>query len=343
MTGPPSFGILHDFRQPLPHAHGYSTYYAECLEEIEEADRLGFAAVWLSEPHVGADGFLPSPLTMAAAIAARTPRISIGTNILILPLHHPLRIAEDAAVVDLLSGGRLVLGVGQGYAAADLAAFDVDRRTRPRRLEEGIAIMRRAWDDGRTGFSGAEWQIPDAPFGPRPERRIPILIGAVAKPAVDRAVRIADGLIVYCGTPADLPARAQLLRQALAAQHRADRGFRLVAGSIMHVDEDPERAWDHAAPGIAYPEGDLSRHAGRTADTPRLTRHDVLVGTPEVAARLIALHAEARFDHFAAWTRLPGLSHEQALASMRLVAEHAVPKVTRALAGTTREPASGAP
>ncbi|MDP9479286.1 MAG: LLM class flavin-dependent oxidoreductase, partial [Actinomycetota bacterium] len=93
----PTFGLWYDFRQRLP-LGDYTRFYAECLEEIEEGERLGFAGVWLSEHHFVDDGYLPSPLVVAAAIAARTTTVTIGTNVLLLPMHHPLRVAEDAAV-----------------------------------------------------------------------------------------------------------------------------------------------------------------------------------------------------------------------------------------------------
>jgi alkanesulfonate monooxygenase SsuD/methylene tetrahydromethanopterin reductase-like flavin-dependent oxidoreductase (luciferase family) len=327
----PSFGVLHDFRQPLPHRQGYGAYYAECLCEVEEAERLGFSCVWLSEHHAAADGFLPSPLVVASAIAVRTERIEIGTNILVLPLHHPLRVAEDAAVVDLLSGGRFVLGVGQSPTPQEFAALGVERRSRAARLEEGVEIIRRAWQKGETGFNGREWQLPDGPFGPRPERRIPILIGAVSDKAVERAVRIADGLIVYCGKPADLPARSDLLARALERANRSREGFRFVATGIVHVGDDAESAWEQAAPGIAYLEGQLAQQAGRgdlATGSWRPRRQDYLVGTAEeVAARLSELHQAVGFDHFAAWARLPGLSHKSALTSMRLLAERVIPNV----------------
>jgi alkanesulfonate monooxygenase SsuD/methylene tetrahydromethanopterin reductase-like flavin-dependent oxidoreductase (luciferase family) len=99
----PTFGIMHDFRPR--DGDGHARYFAESLDEVALADRLGLDAVWLSEHHLTHDGVTPAPLVLAAAIAARTSRIRIGTSVLVLPLHHPLRVAEEAAVLDLLPGG----------------------------------------------------------------------------------------------------------------------------------------------------------------------------------------------------------------------------------------------
>jgi alkanesulfonate monooxygenase SsuD/methylene tetrahydromethanopterin reductase-like flavin-dependent oxidoreductase (luciferase family) len=301
-----TFGILHDFRQPLPHTVDYADYYAECLAEVAEAERLGFRTVWLSEHHLTPDGMPPSPLVLAAAIAARTTRIEIGTSVLVLPLHHPLRVAEDAALVDLLSGGRLVLGVGQGYAEREFAAFGVDRRRRGALLEESVATLR-------------DWSHAGAPVTPSPKRTVPLYVGGVTEQGLRRAVRLGDGVIIYCGTPADLLARRALL-------DTIDESTPLIATSILHVAEDADEAWERAAPGIAYLEGQIAAYAEREPGS--LRREDYLVGTPEeVAARLAELRDRLRFVHFAHWARLPGMSHACALESLRLVAERVLPVV----------------
>jgi alkanesulfonate monooxygenase SsuD/methylene tetrahydromethanopterin reductase-like flavin-dependent oxidoreductase (luciferase family) len=338
-TTTPAFGLLHDFRQRAPFSQGYGSYYAECLAQIEEAETLGYQAVWLSEHHLTWDGFLPSPLVVAAAIAARTSRIRIGTNIVPLPLHHPLRMAEDAAVVDLLAGGRFVLGIGQGYAPQEFEAFGVERRLRPSLLEEGLAIVRKAWEQGRTGFTGTRWHLPDQPFGPRPAGRVPVYIGAISKQAIDRAVRVADGLLVYCSRPQDFAERYRLLERALTANGKDDGDFPFVATGILHVDEDADRAWEQAAPAIAYLEGAMAGyvagHDGPPADPPRpedLRREDLLVGAPEqVAERLVSLHRQAPYHQFAFWGRLPGFTHDQALRAIRLFASEVAPRVRTAL------------
>ncbi len=290
------FGVLMDVRE--------GAYGGERVEEVVVADRLGFDGVWVSEHHLTGDGMLPAPLVMAAVLAARTSRMRVGTNILVLPLHHPLRVAEDAAVVDLVSGGRLSLGVGQGYSEREFAAFGVDRRRRGALLEEGVRVIREAWTE----------------VAPRPHGEIPIYVAGVTAAGLRRAARLGDGVIIYCATPADLIARRKLLDEVV------DNPPPLICTGIMHVDDDADRAWADAAPGIAYLEGEIASYGG--TEPPPLHREDYLVGTPEdVAARLIALHDATQFVHFAHWLRLPTLSHDAALRSLELIAHRVIPAV----------------
>jgi alkanesulfonate monooxygenase SsuD/methylene tetrahydromethanopterin reductase-like flavin-dependent oxidoreductase (luciferase family) len=333
----PTFGLWYDFRQKLP-LGDYARFYAECLEEIEEGERLGFTGVWLSEHHLVDDGYLPSPLVVAAAIAARTSTMTIGTNILLLPMHHPLRVAEDAAVVDLLSGGRFVLGVGQGYVQHEFEALGFNRKNRPSLFEEGIEIIRQALTEGRTGYEGKRWSLPDLPFEPRPSRKLPIYAGAFVEPAIDRAARLADGFLASAGGGA-FGETYRKVRDALARHGREDEDFPYVASGVAFVHEDAGRAREIVAPAIAY---QRTRYAewGTDREKPRpepikpedLPWERYLVGTPdEVADGLISLYREAPYDHFCFWGRLPGVTHEEALANARLFAEKVAPKVREAV------------
>jgi probable F420-dependent oxidoreductase len=334
----PTFGLWYDFRQKPPLGE-YARFYAECFEEIEEAEGLGYAGVWLSEHHFVDDGYLPSPLVVAAALAARTERMTIGTNVLLLPMHHPLRVAEDAGVVDLVSGGRFVLGVGQGYVQHEFEALGFDRKQRPSLFEEGIEVIRRAWEEGRTGYEGRRWRFDDLPFEPRPERRPPIYIGASAEPAIDRAARMADGFLTSAAWGVGNLVTYRKVREALARHGRAEEGFPFVASGVVYVREDSGRARSEVAPAIAY---QRSRYAewgtDRGKPRPEPTRPEDLsweryyVGTPEeVAGGLIGLYQEAPYDHFCFWARLPGITHEQALESMRLFASEVAPRVREAV------------
>ena len=333
----PTFGLWYDFRQKPP-LGDYARFYAECLEEIEEAERLGFEGVWLSEHHFVDDGYLPSPLVVAAAIAARTERMTIGTNVLLLPMHHPLRVAEDAAVVDLLSGGRFTLGVGQGYVQHEFETFGFDRRYRPSLFEEGVEVIRRAWEEGRVGFEGKRWRFEDLPFEPRPTRGARIFIGAFADPAIDRAARLADGFLASAGGGA-LADTYRKVRAALEKLGRAGEDFPFVASGVAFVHEDAGRAREIVAPAIAY---QRTRYAewGTDRDRPKpepirpedLPWERYMVGTPdEVAEGLIRLHQEAPYDHLCFWGRLPGVTHEEALANVRLFATEVIPRVHEAV------------
>ena len=333
----PTFGLWYDFRQKPP-LGDYARFYAECLEEIEEGERLGFTGVWLSEHHFVNDGYLPSPLVVAAAIAARTVRMRIGTNVLLLPMHHPLRVAEDAAVVDLLSGGRFVLGVGQGYVQHEFETLGFDRKYRPSLFEEGVKVIRQALEEGHIGFEGKRWRFEDLSFEPRPSGRLPIYIGAFADPAIDRAARLGDGFLASAGGGA-FGETYQKVREALARHGRADEDFPYVASGVVYVHEDAGRAREIVAPAISY---QRTRYAewGTDRDKPKpepIRQEDLpweryLVGTSdEIAEGLISLYEEAPYDHLCFWGRLPGVTHEQALANMRLFASEVAPKVREAV------------
>lgn len=173
--------------------------YRDAVPLAVAAEEAGFDSFWVTEHHGLPDGYLPSPLTLLAALAPVTKRIDLGTGVLLAPLHHPLRIAEDAAVVDLLSGGRLILGLGIGYAAHEYRSFGVDPATRGTRLEALVRALRAAW----TGepFSSPELGLDDVRVTPAPAHPVPVWLGGYAAPAVRRAGQIGDGHLVGRGEP----------------------------------------------------------------------------------------------------------------------------------------------
>jgi alkanesulfonate monooxygenase SsuD/methylene tetrahydromethanopterin reductase-like flavin-dependent oxidoreductase (luciferase family) len=131
--------------QDPPRAEGIARRWQELLQIADVAEESGFSGVFVPEHHMAEDGCLPSPLVGLAVIAARTTRIELGTAALLLPFHHPIRVAEDAAVVDVISNGRLRLGCGLGNLDVGAALFDVDRASQVGRLEESLDLVRRAW------------------------------------------------------------------------------------------------------------------------------------------------------------------------------------------------------
>jgi alkanesulfonate monooxygenase SsuD/methylene tetrahydromethanopterin reductase-like flavin-dependent oxidoreductase (luciferase family) len=197
------------------------------LDEIGEESRLaeacGFDGVFFGEHHQDRKGFLPSPLILAATIAGRTSKLRIGTNLLLLPLHYPVQVAEDAATLDLISHGRLVLGVGMGYLERDLAMFGVSKGDRVGRFEESIAILRHCWGGESFSHFGKHFKLSSIQALPRPsqEHGPPIWIGAVEPPAVRRAGRIGDGWITAPGLPIDFAKQcAEMYREEAAVAGR---------------------------------------------------------------------------------------------------------------------------
>jgi len=178
-----SFGLWYDFRNPAPWRQPWDRLYQETLDQVAWADALGFDSVWLSEHHFTDDGYLPALLPMLAALAMRTSRLRLGTAVLLAPLHHPLRLAEDAAVVDVLSGGRLELGLAPGYRATEFALLGVPRAERGRRTDETIEVVQAAWRGRPFSDRGRCFQFDDAVVTPPPLQRPhpPIWVGGASR------------------------------------------------------------------------------------------------------------------------------------------------------------------
>ena len=241
-----TFGLAYDFRNPAQWAKSSEALYKETLDQIAWAEDLGLGSVWLTEHHFCDDGYTPSPLVVAAAIGARTRQMRIGTNLLVLPLHDPMRIAEDAATVSILTGGRFLLGVGQGYHEAEFDAFGRKLRNRPSLLEEGIEIIRRAWTGEIVNYTGKRFRVDGVRITPVPDNPPPILVGALADPAIERAARLGDG---YLDT---LNAGGAKYIDALPKVGKDPADGRIYSLQWAVIDEDPERAWAEVGKHSVY-------------------------------------------------------------------------------------------
>jgi alkanesulfonate monooxygenase SsuD/methylene tetrahydromethanopterin reductase-like flavin-dependent oxidoreductase (luciferase family) len=220
--------------------------YGQYLDQIENAERIGFDSVWLTEHHFCEDGYTPSPLVVAAAIGGRTTRMRIGTNLMILPLHNPIRIAEDAASLSLLTGGRFDLGVGIGYREMEFKAFGRELKYRPSLMEEAVEIIRRAWAGDRINFKGKRFEVGDHKITPQPETLPRIFLGGLSEPAIDRAARIADGFLSTGGIGQDLYVAA------LKRQGKPAREGRIIAGHWAIIAEDPEEEASRVGQHLMY-------------------------------------------------------------------------------------------
>jgi len=189
-----------DLRHPREAGAGGASLDA-LIERAAVAEAGGVDVVWLAERPTEPGAAVAAALPMCAAIAARTTRLRVGTAVLPLPLHHPVRVAEDAATLDLLSGGRLELGVGLGSDPGAMAGVGIDAGDRAGRLEEAIALMRAAWGNEPLAFRGRHFTVEDVAVHPKPVQAggPPLWVGARAEAAQRRAARLGCGLIVPAG------------------------------------------------------------------------------------------------------------------------------------------------
>ncbi len=249
---PLRFGLFYDFRNPAAWRRSYADIYSEIFEQIVWADQHGYDNVWLSEHHLVEDGYAPGLMPIAAAIAAQTKTIRIGSAIMILPLHNPIRVAEDAATVDVISGGRFELGVAPGYKVEEFESFGIPKSERGRRTDEGIEIIRCLLDGERLTYKGHHYQVRQAKIAPQPvqQPRLPIWAGGFTAASTRRAAQHADGFLAVGGPSQELFASYVTALEDLG---KPTDNLRLGGGFFWLIPAaDPDKSWHEAAPHVLY-------------------------------------------------------------------------------------------
>ena len=331
-----NFGLWYDFRNPARWRVPFEQLYAQTLEQISWAEGIGFESVWLTEHHFCDDGYAPSPLVIAAAIGARTQRMRIGTNLLQIPLHNPLRLAEDAATLSLLTGGRFDLGVAIGYRGLEFDVFDRKLAHRPSLLEEGVEIIKRAWRGDAINFAGKRFTVGDIRVTPVPQHPPRILIGGMAAPAIERAARIGDGFLSTGGIGHDVYV------DALQKAGKAASDGVICAGDWAIVSDDPEREARLIGDHVLY---QTNEYVGWGAFGPpdqvplfpsaeaALRDGLYVLSTPDEAViRLTAMlkqYPQIVDVHF--WAQFPGESVASGSRRIECLAKQVLPKVRAAL------------
>lgn len=338
------FGFMQDFRNPLPWRRPYPELYRALLDQIVRAEELGYDNVWLTEHHFTKDGYNPSLLPTAAAIATRTSRIRIGTFVLLLPFQHPVRVAEDATCVDIFSNGRFDLGVGQGYSYKEFNALCMQREERSARLIEGVELIRRLWTEKQVTFAGEFTQVKDLALEPRPVQQPhpPIWIGARAEKAICRVARLGYHLLGTIG-----PDPASLYVQTLKECGRDPADFFIGQLRFVYVAETENQAWEDTQEHIHSMMQFYSEILAEARDAPgdeqlwQFERpqdirsssfaQNAMIGTPDqVTRKLERFCQDFLCTHFTMATQLPGLDPKKGTRSLELFAKEVMPNFRKA-------------
>ncbi|GGO75017.1 LLM class flavin-dependent oxidoreductase [Nocardioides deserti] len=335
------FGMVtaqHDPRDPRTDAD----LYADVLDLCVLAEELGFDSAWLSEHHFVDDGYMPSLLPVAAAIAARTTTLTVATGILVAPLHDPVRLAEDAATVDLLSRGRLLLGIGAGYRDEEFAGLGRSKEGLGAAMDHTLAVLRGAWGGGTVqgGPDAAPVSVHPKPFRPGGP---PIWIGARTRAGIRRTARAADGLLAARVGPEEMAAQVSTFVDEVKAQGR-DLSEVSVGVHCPVLAWPGDGAWDVVERHLHYSEWkykDMAepfggRAAGPgappepTAQVRARLRQGALVGTPEEVAAGVSAYADAAQGldfHFIPRLYWPGMDPGVQREAMRVFAHDVMPAV----------------
>lgn len=332
-----NFGLWYDFRNPPPSPLSFEALYRASLEQIAWAERLGFDSVWLTEHHFVDDGYTPSPLVIAAAIGARTQRMRIGTNLMLLPLADPVRLAEDAAALAILTDGRFDLGVGLGYRQLEFDYFGRKLAHRPSLMEEGVAILRQAWSGEPVRVAGKRFAIDGLRVSPKPARAPRIFMGGMAEPAIARAARLGDGFLSTGGIGHDAYVKA------LAAAGKPRAAGAICAGHWGIIAADPAREAAKLAGPVLYQTNEYIRWGAfgppdqvpLFKDAPTAIREGLyqLWDAEQAVAGLTAMlreFPEIIDVHF--WAQFPGEPIESGSARIEYIARHVLPRVRANLA-----------
>ncbi|MFF7599678.1 LLM class flavin-dependent oxidoreductase [Streptomyces mirabilis] len=235
-----AFALRFDFRNPEQAGTTMADRYAAALDMAEWADRLGCARITVSEHHGSPDGYLPAPIPMLAAMAARTTNVRLLVAALIAPFHDPLLLAEEMIVLDNLSRGRVDLVVAGGYVHEEFALFDVPMNERAKRVTEVVTTLKAAFTGEEFTHRGRTVRLTPAPFRPGGPS---VSLGGSTEPAARRAARIADGFI---------PSVSEVweyYRDEVLKLGRPDPGPSPIGrNQVVALAEDPDKGWEQMAP-----------------------------------------------------------------------------------------------
>jgi alkanesulfonate monooxygenase SsuD/methylene tetrahydromethanopterin reductase-like flavin-dependent oxidoreductase (luciferase family) len=324
-------GYMLDFRNPPSSKLDFGTFYAEMFRQVDFVEQAGFDSIWLTEHHFTDDGYLGALMPVLAAIASRTRRVTLGSYVLLAPFYHPLRLAEDSAAIDVISNGRLRLGIGLGYRGEEFGGFGIARSERLGRTLETIEILKRAWTGERFSYDGKYFKFNDVRVLPRPlsQPHPELLWGGMTAKAIERGARL--GLSFAC----NLGRReVQLYRDALQRYGKDLAAFSIVGNRIVYVADNFDQAWADIEQPALYQASLYAQWLSAAADpgqtwiwpdAERLKR-GVIIGSPaEVRQRLQQLVDAGETTELIVAMQLPGLAPGKTMRSLERFAAEVLP------------------
>jgi alkanesulfonate monooxygenase SsuD/methylene tetrahydromethanopterin reductase-like flavin-dependent oxidoreductase (luciferase family) len=321
--------LRYDMRAPAFGAPAADIYPA-AVEQCAIADAAGFDTVFLAEHHGAEDGYCPSPIVLASAIMGRTRRMTVHFSAIVAVLHNPLRLAEDLAVLDLISGGRVEMTLGIGYRLHEYEMFGVQKSKRVNVLENTIGVLEQAWSGEPFDYQGMTVRILPTPVQkPRP----PIYIGGSTEAAAIRAARYGDDFMPATPSLYDIYAEERRRLGRPVTGHPRPKG-----PLFLFVTRDPERSWEIVAPHVMYTtnsnaEWAKERGIGATPYPPVLDVSELkanpqfAVVTPEDCIELItAIGPESEITLH---PLMGGLAPDVGTASLELFTTEVLPELAR--------------
>jgi alkanesulfonate monooxygenase SsuD/methylene tetrahydromethanopterin reductase-like flavin-dependent oxidoreductase (luciferase family) len=329
------FGLCYDFRNPPDSGLTHPELYRAALRQIEWADQAGFDLIWFTEHHFVDDGYLPSWIPVASAAAARTSRVRFGTDICLLPFNHPVRLAEDLAVLDNLSGGRVEVGVGMGYAPHEFKGFGIPVARRVSLMEEGIEILQRCFAGETFSYSGKRYQLDKVritpgyvqPGGP------PLWVAAMSEAGARRAARYGTHFLPQGRKETSFDPWVNAVTQA--GRKPGDHRVGIIRGILPTPDK--ERDWPRVRVAERYRMALYNRFFAESGEGlgggGEPVPQNWIVGTvDECVAELVDFIRRFGITDIVTWGIPPGMHPDQMAEPYELLIKTIIPQV-RAVVG----------
>ena len=325
--------------------------YQEALEQVRYAEALGFDAVWIAEHHSSRYGIFPSLMPILAHIAAQTTTIRLGAGVSVLPFHHPIRLAEEAAMVDVLSDGRLNFGVGRGSADYEYGNFKIDFASRDTRFQEALDIILGLWTTEDFTYHGQYYQVDGLTIAPRPlQKPHPPVHLAVSRTAASVDVAVGRDLPILTSffTPQDdTLGLIRLYGERCAATGKSSRLADMPFFRFVYLSQDEKEVVGYPQEAITWVR-DLSTYRRTITQGDEINVNlehwktvrpeappsyeselvnNLYFCTPDrCVERIAALQSQHGITYFGAAFSFGTMAHAKVMASMKLFAEQVMPK-----------------